>query len=215
MQNSALYRLFAAQPLIRDLPVEAAQAVLALRYCILCRRSDRDPMPELERRWGNILAARRFGLVVEAVGQIWPDPFAVAPPCCPRLSFDESLLASITAGRPRSFRLSDGRDAEQRCTRPDFHRARKFRPRQGARPGAVERRLNPRRKRRHRETGRTPFPAPAILRAALFYGLVADSLDHQRLVIGKITAREGLQIAGRRGLYLGNAAAAAVEAIRL
>lgn len=105
MQNSALYRLFAAQPLIRDLPVEAAQTVLALRYCILCRRSDRDPMPELERRWGNILAARRFGLVVEAVGQIWPDPFAVAPPCCPHLSFDESLLASITAAASRGDRV--------------------------------------------------------------------------------------------------------------
>ncbi|WP_374392437.1 addiction module antidote protein [Sphingopyxis sp.] len=95
MQSSELVRKFNAQPLVRDLPTEAAQAVLALRYCILCRRGERDPMPELERRWGNILVARRFRLVVEAIGHVWPDPFAVAPPCCPQLSFDEALLASI------------------------------------------------------------------------------------------------------------------------
>jgi hypothetical protein len=95
--SSALIRKFTEQPLIRDLPVDAAQAVLALRYCILCRRSERDPMPELERRWGNILAARRYRLVVEAIGHVWPDPFAVAPPCCPRASFDEALLAAMVA----------------------------------------------------------------------------------------------------------------------
>ena len=93
--GSALIRKFTEQPLIRNLPVDAAQAVLALRYCILCRRSERDPMPELERRWGNILAARRYRLVVEAIGHVWPDPFAVAPPCCPRASFDEALLAAM------------------------------------------------------------------------------------------------------------------------
>lgn len=101
METSLLIRQLTEQPLIRDLPVDAAQAVLALRYCILCRRSERDPMPELERRWGNILAARRFRLVVEAIGHSWPDPFAVAPPCCPSASFDESLLAAMigAAGR--------------------------------------------------------------------------------------------------------------------
>ncbi|WP_232314671.1 hypothetical protein [Sphingopyxis sp. QXT-31] len=75
--TSSLVRQLTEQPLVRDLPVDAAQAVLALRYCILCRRSERDPMPELERRWGNILAARRYRLVVEAIGHSWPDPFAV------------------------------------------------------------------------------------------------------------------------------------------
>jgi hypothetical protein len=95
MQASELIRRLTEQPLVRDLSAEAAQAVLALRYCILCRRSERDPMPELERRWGNILAARRFRLMVEAVGHAWPDAFAVAPPCCPRVSFDEALLAAM------------------------------------------------------------------------------------------------------------------------
>ena len=105
MQSSELVRRFTEQPLVRDLPVDAAQAILALRYCILCRRSERDPMPELERRWGNILAARRYRLVVEAIGHCWPDPFAVAPPCCPQLSFDEALLASIVGAAGAGDRM--------------------------------------------------------------------------------------------------------------
>lgn len=104
MQSSTLIRRLTEQPLMRDLSVEAAQAVLALRYCILCRRSDRDPMPELERRWGNILAARRYRLVVEAIGHVWPEPFAVAPPCCPHISFDEALLAAIIGAASRGDR---------------------------------------------------------------------------------------------------------------
>ena len=106
MQSSELARKFNAQPLVRDLPTEAAQAVLALRYCILCRRGERDPMPELERRWGNILVARRFRLVVEAIGHVWPDPFAVAPPCCPRASFDEALLAALVGAAGRDDRAA-------------------------------------------------------------------------------------------------------------
>ena len=105
MQSSELVRKFTAQPLVRDLFPDAARAVLALRYCILCRRGERDPMPELERRWGNILVARRFRLVVEAIGHVWPDPFAVAPPCCPQLSFDEALLASIVGAAGAGDRM--------------------------------------------------------------------------------------------------------------
>ena len=104
MEGSTLVRQLTEQPLVRDLSVDAAQAVLALRYCILCRRAERDPMPELERRWGHILAARRFRLVVEAIGHVWPDPFAVAPPCCPRVSFDEALLAAMVGAVDRGNR---------------------------------------------------------------------------------------------------------------
>ncbi|MFZ5726839.1 MAG: addiction module antidote protein [Pseudomonadota bacterium] len=113
MQSRTVIRQLSEQPLVRDLSVEAAQAVLALRYSILCRRSGHDPMPELERRWGNILAARRFRLVVEAIAHVWPDPFAVAPPCCPRLSFDEALLAAIVGAASRRDRVDfDWRTAE-------------------------------------------------------------------------------------------------------
>lgn len=104
MQSGELIRKFTEQPLVRDLSVDAARAVLALRYCILCRRGERDPMPELERRWGNMRAARRYRIVVEAIGHVWPAPFAVAPPCCPRVSFDEALLADMVIAADRRDR---------------------------------------------------------------------------------------------------------------
>lgn len=106
METSTLVRRLTEQPFVRDLPVDAAQAVLALRYCVLCHRSERDPMPELERRWGNILAARRYRLVVEAIVHCWPDPFAVAPPCCPCASFDEALLAALVGAAGRDDRAA-------------------------------------------------------------------------------------------------------------
>jgi hypothetical protein len=104
MQSSALIRRLAEQLMIRDLPEEGAQAVLALRYYIVCRRCEHDPLPELERRWGTILPARCFRRVVEAIGHLWPDPFAVAPPCCPRASFDEALLAAMVGAASRRDR---------------------------------------------------------------------------------------------------------------
>src|SRR5690606_27930876 len=105
LESRTLIRQLTEQPRLRDLPTDAAQAVLALRYCVLCRRNARDPMPELERRWGNILAARRYRLVVEAIGHVWPEAFAVAPPCCPRVSHDEALLAAIVGAASRGDRV--------------------------------------------------------------------------------------------------------------
>src|SRR3546814_15323695 len=70
LESRTLIRQLTEQPLLRDLPTDAAQAVLALRYCVLCRRNGPDPMPELERRRGNNLAARRYRLVGEAHGQV-------------------------------------------------------------------------------------------------------------------------------------------------
>lgn len=105
MESKSLVRLLTEQPAVRDLDCLPAQAILALRYAILCRRSGHDPLPELERRWGHILAARRFRVLVEAIGHIWPDPFAVAPPCCPVVSFDEGLLASLITVARRDDRM--------------------------------------------------------------------------------------------------------------
>jgi len=95
MTGSTIVQRLIEQPLVRDLEARAAQAVLALRHCIACRRTGRDPQPELERRWEAEAAARRFQLALVAIGDVWPDPFAVAPPCCPRLTYDEALLGAM------------------------------------------------------------------------------------------------------------------------
>src|SRR3546814_20423302 len=83
MQSSELIRQLTEQPLVRDLSIEAAPSVLALRYCILCRRGQRDPMPALERRRGTIPPAPRYPLVVEATGHALPQPLACPPPRTP------------------------------------------------------------------------------------------------------------------------------------
>lgn len=105
MNGSNLFSYFNNLPTVRELPTVPAQAILALRYAIMCRRAGRCPLPELKRRWGSELAARRFTILVETIGQIWPEPFAVAPPCCSRTSFDEALLAHMVT----SARMDDRR----------------------------------------------------------------------------------------------------------
>lgn len=97
MESKTLTNLLSAQPLVRDLNPLAAQTVVALRYAILCRKTGHDPVPQLARRWGNPMAARRLSVLIEAIGHIWPDPFAIAPPCCSRVSFDEALFAAMVS----------------------------------------------------------------------------------------------------------------------
>ncbi|MBK6413978.1 hypothetical protein [Sphingopyxis sp.] len=94
---------------VRDLSVEAAQAVLAPVTASPRRRSERDPIPELERRWGNILAARRYRLVVE--GSVFASgrtPLSSPRPAARASVSDEALLAamvSAAAQRDRPVRL--------------------------------------------------------------------------------------------------------------
>lgn len=66
-----------------------------MRLCVVCHKVDRDPAEDLTQRFGNELAARRFGVVFEAVGTAWPDPFTVSRPCCPMLSPDEVTFADM------------------------------------------------------------------------------------------------------------------------
>lgn len=113
MTSTPLFQYFSSLPAIRELPLAPAQVILALRYAVLCRRSGTDPMPELARRWGDSVAARRFTVLVEAIGYMWPEPFAVAPPCCSKASFDEALLADmVTSARMEDRRLFDIQCAE-------------------------------------------------------------------------------------------------------
>lgn len=91
---------------LRHTPPPAAQIILGLRLCVLLYKCGRNPVPELEQKFGSMAAARRFGIVVEAIGQMWPDPFAVSPPCCPMLSFDESLLSDAAEAAAAQDRVS-------------------------------------------------------------------------------------------------------------
>lgn len=86
---------YASLPLTRALSGPASKAVAALRRAVFRRHAGLTAVSELERLWGDPTVARRFWILAETIGQCWPEPFALSPPCCPRTSFDEALLAGM------------------------------------------------------------------------------------------------------------------------
>ncbi len=101
--------LLARTPLVAELAECEARLVGALRFWVVASRSGRCPIGAAGVRLGSLRAGAHFHLLLEEIGAAWPDPFAVSPPCCPRLSHDEALLT-------RMFELAG------RGHRPDFDR---------------------------------------------------------------------------------------------
>jgi hypothetical protein len=95
MQASELIRNIFQPRDIRQLPIAAIHAVMAMRLCVICHKADRDPVDDLLQRFGNDLAVRRFQVVFEVIGTAWPDAFTVSRPCCSMLSPDESMFANM------------------------------------------------------------------------------------------------------------------------
>lgn len=136
MQAEALLRQLAAPRDVRHLPVAAMHAVFAMRLCVLCHSVDKDPSDELTKRLGNALAARRFRLVFEMIGAVWPDAFTIARPCCLRLTCDEIALAEMMTSASEQDRAAFdratedmlGEDARERLYSgiSAFHRAREI-----------------------------------------------------------------------------------------
>ncbi len=93
----------AAPFVLRSLPVETGLMIGALRHWVRARRAKRCPTAAAAAHLGSARAAAHLGLLVEEIAACWPDPFTVAPPCCPRLSHDEATLAAM-------LRLGNARD---------------------------------------------------------------------------------------------------------
>lgn len=74
---------------------DIARLTRCLRLWVALRKAGRCPIEPVAERLGSTAAAGRFHLLLEAVGAAWPDPFAVSPICCPRLSHDESAFADM------------------------------------------------------------------------------------------------------------------------
>ncbi len=79
------------------LSLSAIHIIMAMRLCVMCHKSGHDPEQRLAERFGSPLAAQRFRLAVEVIGQGWPEPFLVSRLCCPHLTPDEALLADMVA----------------------------------------------------------------------------------------------------------------------
>jgi hypothetical protein len=69
-----------------------ARHVLAARSWCILRRAGQDPLPRLGEYLLSDGVARRFSLLMEAVTQVWPEPFGIHRPCCPTASLDEGVL---------------------------------------------------------------------------------------------------------------------------
>ena len=88
-------------PELMTLPPPAARVVGALRHWVVASRTGRCPMSALAAKLGCVRGAAHLHLLLDEIGAAWPDPFAVSPPCCARLSHDEALVADMLtlAGR--------------------------------------------------------------------------------------------------------------------
>ena len=101
--------LLARTPMVAELAPCEARLVAALRFWVVASRQGRCPIAAAGARLGSLRAGAHLHLLLEEIGAAWPDPFALSPPCCPRLSHDEALLTSM-------FGLAGRRD------RPGFDR---------------------------------------------------------------------------------------------
>ena len=98
--------LFAAPPRLADLAPEQAAIVAASRHWVMAQRHHRGcPLQAAVSRLGSAEAARTLHLLLANVATAWPDPVAIAPPCCAVLTHDEAtligmVLAARHHGRP-------------------------------------------------------------------------------------------------------------------
>jgi hypothetical protein len=76
-----------------DMPSRDARHILAARSWCILRKAAYDPLPRLEGYLLSDIVALRFGLLMETVTQIWPEPLGIHRPCCGLASVDELLLA--------------------------------------------------------------------------------------------------------------------------
>lgn len=96
-----LAQLFAAPPRLSDLTADQAVIIRAVRHSIVAQRHRRGcPLQVAAAQLGSVQASHALHILLASVGNAWPDPFAVAPPCCSNLTHDEStLLGMVVAAR--------------------------------------------------------------------------------------------------------------------
>lgn len=92
-----LAKLLGRTPNLSELAPAQATLLGALRFWVVARKSGRCPVAVAGVRLGSRRAGAHLHLLLEEIGAAWPDPFAVSPPCCRRLSHDETLVAQMFA----------------------------------------------------------------------------------------------------------------------
>jgi hypothetical protein len=101
-----LAQLFSPPPRLADLAPEQAAIVTAARRWVMAQRHERRcPLQAAAGQLGCVQAARALHMLLSQAGFAWPDPIAIAPPCCGVLTHDEAtilglVLAAHHHGRP-------------------------------------------------------------------------------------------------------------------
>jgi hypothetical protein len=91
-------------PDIRNLEALDARLASALRLWVTLSKLGRCPLQAVADRLESLRAAAHLHLLLEEVGAAWPDPFCIAPPCCPWLSHDETLALAMVRTAAREDR---------------------------------------------------------------------------------------------------------------
>ena len=96
---------FAPPPRLADLlPEEAALVSATRRWVMAQRHGGACPLQAAAGQLGCLQAARSLHLLLAHIGASWPDPVAVAPPCCARLTHDEATLLGMVVAAHRHSR---------------------------------------------------------------------------------------------------------------
>lgn len=90
-----------------------AKLVVALRIAVFAHKSGNDPAPHVSARLGSVALSNQLSLVVEAMGQAWPEPFCVSRPCCGRLSPDETMFVGMVRSGMRGNRAAFDRQTSE------------------------------------------------------------------------------------------------------
>jgi hypothetical protein len=93
--SANLAKLAAPLPELIDLPATEARMIMALRLAVAAHKHGVDARDALEKRLGGRLPMIRFLMIIETIGNAWPDPFQVGRCCCPHMMPDEILLLNM------------------------------------------------------------------------------------------------------------------------
>lgn len=101
-----------ARPRLGDLSADGMRLVLATRLRVACARRGIPALPLIAQRLGCERQALRALHIIEVIGAVWPEKFALSPPCCGLLSHDEALLGALAEAAEEGARA--GFDAHAR-----------------------------------------------------------------------------------------------------
>lgn len=91
----------------------AALVLRTVRIWAGLRMARHCPIEMAEHRLGSVSAAGALRILVETMSAAWPDPVALAPPCCPVLSHDEATIGALLQAAWAGDRRRFDREAEE------------------------------------------------------------------------------------------------------